>query len=122
MGYRLQDKDVTFYPIPGYSPKFHLKYRVFLNNMHGFIFTKEKSPLFVLSLDGVLYVGQMVENGMKGVSAPAKVKTPTKRVSGAERTDAQVDAIAAAAKLKGILGTIPKALGKTAIEEITIDC
>ena len=86
IGYRLQDKDETFYPMLGYSPKFRLKYRVFLNNMPGFIGTKEKSPSFVVSVDGVLSVGQMVQNGMKGVNAPAKVKTPTKRVSGADRT------------------------------------
>ena len=53
MGFRVQDKDVNFYPLLGYTPKFHLKYRVFLNNMPGFTGSKERTPSFIVSLDGV---------------------------------------------------------------------
>ena len=72
MGFRVQDKYVTFYPLFGYIPKFHLKYRVFLNKMSGF--TKERTPSFVVSLDGVKSVELMVEEGMKGIEAPNKKK------------------------------------------------
>ena len=53
-GYKIQDKDVTFYLMFGYRPKFHLKYRVFLYSWSGHPGPQGSAPSFIVSLNGVL--------------------------------------------------------------------
>ena len=88
--------------------------------MPGYTGSKERTPSFVVSLNGVKMVGQMVEDGMKGIEVPQKTKTTAKRV---ERSDSQNEATVAAAslknnQLKSLFGTIPKDKNKKTVEEV----
>ena len=79
-GFRIQEKYVTFLLMFGFLPNFHLKFRVFLNNLPGHTGPKDKAPSFVFSLDGILPVEKQVKNGMKGMNAPERPwVSPTKR-------------------------------------------
>ena len=51
-GFRIQDKDLTFYLMCGYIPNFHLKYRVFLNNLPSHNGPQERAPSFTVSSTG----------------------------------------------------------------------
>ena len=67
----------------------------------------------------------MVEDGIKGVEAPQKVKTPSKRVSGIDCSESQNYAIAAAAnlksnQLKSLLDAIPKDPSNKVDEEVEV--
>ena len=103
-GFRIQDKDVAFFPMLGYLPNFHLKYRVFLNNnLPGYTGPKDRAPSFVVSLDGTLPVEKQVKNGMKGVVFLDKPKgSPTKRKLG--HNASQLDLLKAVTKLKNLVG------------------
>ena len=64
----------------------------------------------------------MVEDGMKGIEAPQKTKTPAKRVSGVERSDSQNEVIAAIGslknyQLKSLFGIIPKDKNKNQLRK-----
>ena len=66
-GHRVQDKNVTFFLIFGYRPKFHLKYCVYLNNWSGHPSPQGNTPSFLVNLDGILTVEEQVKNILKGV-------------------------------------------------------
>ena len=86
----------------GYIPKFHLKYRVFLNNWSGLPEPQGSAPSFVVPLDGFLSVEKHVKNGMKGVAPPerSQVLSATRR---SEHTESMKEALDAANNLQNFL-------------------
>ena len=82
----------------GYMSHFHLKYRVFFNNLPGHTGPQEWAPSFVVSLDGVLPVEKQIEDGMRGMATP--VRPPGLPAAGKSRhTESQRESLKAGSNL-----------------------
>ena len=52
-GYRTLEKDIRLFGMIGYRPEFHLRYRVFLNNIVGYTPPGGMSHSFIVALNGL---------------------------------------------------------------------
>ena len=67
------EKNVTFFLTFGYSPEFHLRYRVFVNNVVGYTGPQGKSHSFMIPLDWIALVQDHIQRGIDPIPPPRSV-------------------------------------------------
>ena len=70
-GYKVLDKDLSFFPMIGYIPDFHLRYRCFLNKLVGYTPPNGKAHSFIIPLDGTPVVESIIK-GMVTIPKPCR--------------------------------------------------
>ena len=73
VGHRINRTVITFFITFGYQPEYHLRYRVFLNQLLGYSAPGGKAHSFVIPLNGSSIEGH-IKTGMKKVPPPPRVE------------------------------------------------